>query len=378
MSYWTLMLGLYAEKLNVEENEYDDAEEAEISIVRAHTERGRVIVTCVTDNPASDGDSHDKDFTGDGEEIEDVNDSEDISLDEETKNGDSRDDDQLEVEVDQRMQLGTEIIDSDADRELVVNKMARDPGKEHDKGRYFTFLSLIFCLGNYKGLEKCYAYCFKETIYYYKNFSSLDSGAWLHAFFYIAANAYAPCVHEKAVEKIREKDPTAYHWLRDNKKLELFEFDTNLKCDDNTNNFVKRFNHVIMKLRGLPILTILEEIRKLIGNRFVNRFEKSQKWNGKLVPYVHKKLIRTEMESRNYTHLVYVGQGEFDVTEGHTNFTVRFYDCKKWQFTGLPYKHITRCIFKMKQQLDDYVEGCFTVEKYRNLHNHIVQPIAAP
>ncbi|KAJ8448910.1 LOW QUALITY PROTEIN: hypothetical protein Cgig2_030766 [Carnegiea gigantea] len=207
-------------------------------------------------------------------------------------------------------------------------------------------------------------------------------GVWFHAFFYIAANAYALFAHEKAMEKIREKDPGAYRWLRDNEKLELFKFETTLKCDDNTNNFVESFNHAIVKFRGLPILNMLEEIRKLIASRFVKRFEKSQKWNSRLVPYVHKKLLMIEMESRICTHLVHAGQGEFDVTEGHTNFTVRlqdkFCDYRKWQLTGLLYKHAARCIFRMKQQLEDYVEDCFTVEKYKNLYNHIIHPIAAP
>ncbi|KAJ8444068.1 LOW QUALITY PROTEIN: hypothetical protein Cgig2_030925 [Carnegiea gigantea] len=120
------------------------------------------------------------------------------------------------------------------------------------------------------------------------------------------------------MEKIKEKDLGAYHWLRDNEKLELwirFKFDTNLKCDDNTNNFVESFNHAIIK--GLPILTMLEEIRKLIRSR--------------LVPYMHKKLLMIELKSKNYTHL-----------------------------------------------LEDYVEDCFTVEKYKNLYNQIVHPIATP
>ena len=90
----------------------------------------------------------------------------------------------------------------------------------------------------------------------------------------------------------------------------------------------------------------------------------------------------TEMESMNCTHLVHVGQWEFDMTKGHTNFIVRlqdkYCDCRKWQLTGLPCKHVGRCILRMKQQLNNYVEHCFIVEKYRNLYNHIIHPIAAP
>jgi len=48
-----------------------------------------------------------------------------VSLDEENNSSESGDDAQLEVQVEQRMQLGVEIIDSYADRDLVVNKMAR-------------------------------------------------------------------------------------------------------------------------------------------------------------------------------------------------------------------------------------------------------------
>ncbi|KAJ8428682.1 hypothetical protein Cgig2_006356 [Carnegiea gigantea] len=90
-------------------------------------------------------------------------------------------------------------------------------------------------------------------------------GAWFHAFFHIITNAYAPFVHKKAMEKKYEKDPDAYHWLRDNKKLGLWatcKFDTILKCDDNTISImqceVQRFVH----------LDHVEEIMKLIGSRF--------------------------------------------------------------------------------------------------------------
>ncbi|KAJ8428742.1 LOW QUALITY PROTEIN: hypothetical protein Cgig2_022652 [Carnegiea gigantea] len=157
------------------------------------------------------------------------------------------------------------------------------------------------------------------------------------------------------MEKIREKDPTAYHWLRDNKKLEMWatsKFDTNLKCDDSTNNFVESFNHAIVKFRGLPI-------RRKSGNSLgigLSRDLKSQKkWKGKVVPYVHKKLIRIEMESRNYANL-----GEFEVTKGHTNLTV---SCK----TGSMIVENNNSLTSFANMLQDYVENCFTVEKNRNL-----------
>ena len=106
----------------VEENEWDDGRDAVISIIGAQAEGGRVIVTSVDDNPPSDDDSEDEDFIVDGK---DGYDSEDVSLDEENNNSKSGDDEQLEVQVEQRLQLGAEIIDNDADRDLVVNKMAR-------------------------------------------------------------------------------------------------------------------------------------------------------------------------------------------------------------------------------------------------------------
>ncbi|KAJ8435430.1 hypothetical protein Cgig2_013928 [Carnegiea gigantea] len=176
------------------------------------------------------------------------------------------------------MQLGAEIIDNDVDRDLVMNKMARTlrQGTLWTKNRDGK--------GIIKALRIAMPTASRRTcvIHYNKNFASLYPGAWFHAFFYIAAN------------------------LRNTEKIELwarFKFDTNLKCDDNTNNFVKSFNHAIIKFRGLPILTMVEEIRKLTGSRFMKRFKKLQKWNGRLVPFVHKKLLITEMESRNCTHL---------------------------------------------------------------------------
>ena len=75
----------------------------------------------------------------------------------------------------------------------------------------------------------------------------------------------------RLMEKIKENDAFAYHWLKDNEPLEYWariQFDSSFKSDDNTNNFVESFNNAIVKHRGRPLYTMLEEIRKIVGIRF--------------------------------------------------------------------------------------------------------------
>ncbi|KAJ8424848.1 hypothetical protein Cgig2_021276 [Carnegiea gigantea] len=198
-------------KWDIEENEWNDGRETEISIVGAHTEGGKVIVTYVNDNLAYNDDR-------DSEETGDVNDSEDVSLDEENNSSESGDDNQLEGKVDQRI---------DGDRVLVVNKMTRTLRGFADNHERVLHSRRLYIA---KGLEKCYTYYFKENICH-------------------------PLLQKFCIT------------------LSRFKFDTNLKCDDNINNFVESFNHTIDKFRGLPILTMFEEIRKFIGSRLVKRFE---------------------------------------------------------------------------------------------------------
>jgi len=55
------------------------------------------------------------------------------------------------------------------------------------------------------------------------------------------------------MDKIKKKEPTTYHSLRDSEPLQhsaKFKFDTNLKYGDDINSFVESFNNAITKLRG--------------------------------------------------------------------------------------------------------------------------------
>jgi len=51
---------------------------------------------------------------------------------------------------------------------------------------------------------------------------------------------------------------------------------------------VKSFNNAIVKYRGTPLYTMLEEIRKIVGSRFDKRFQLASSWESKVTPYVKK------------------------------------------------------------------------------------------
>ncbi|KAJ8437329.1 LOW QUALITY PROTEIN: hypothetical protein Cgig2_015060 [Carnegiea gigantea] len=173
------------------------------------------------------------------------------------------------------------------------------------------------------------------VLYFYKNFAANYHGAWFHYIFCIAANTYSSFVYLKAMDKIKKKEHVVYHWLRDSEPLEhwaRFKFDTNLKFDDNTNNFAESFNNAITKLKGKPMSTMLEDIGKVVGAKFIERMhlvgrERSHHLLKK------KKLTLIEEEFRNYLSVVHTGKGDFDVVEGCINFTVKlrdqFCNCKR-------------------------------------------------
>ncbi|KAJ8423528.1 hypothetical protein Cgig2_030023 [Carnegiea gigantea] len=230
------------------------------------------------DEDSDHDDSKDNDFRE--WQVDGSEESDSFSLDEEDDlepKNESLDDIDLENDTQLRMTSGHGSIDDDVgENVLIVNKKAKifRQGKLWSRNR------------GGKGIIKTLKNVMPRicVLYFYKNFTS----------------NYPEFVFKKAIEKIKDEDISDFHRLRD-----------------------KSFNNTIVKHRGKLTYTILEEIRKLIGARFDKRFQMSIDWEGKLTPFVEKKLKQLELESRNCSNLVLVRRGEFSVREGSTNFTVK-------------------------------------------------------
>ncbi|KAJ8442544.1 hypothetical protein Cgig2_026486 [Carnegiea gigantea] len=185
----------------VKENEWGDGRKAEISIIGTYTERSRVIGTCINDNPASDDDSQDEDFVGDGEETGDIMTVKMFALKMDMKG--------MQKIVMRKYEI--HILNHICWRARKMMKDAVD-GKHKEGYKYLAHYTEEFKAKNpgsgiIKALRNVMPTASMRTcvLHYYKNFASLYPSAWFHAFFYNTANAYAPFIHEKTMEKIRRK-----------------------------------------------------------------------------------------------------------------------------------------------------------------------------
>ncbi|KAJ8426924.1 hypothetical protein Cgig2_010442 [Carnegiea gigantea] len=241
-----------------------------------------------------ESDSEDSDFNVDEQE-----ESDEVSLDDESDDNEVLDELDLELNIEQRMRLGH--ADADGSQgHVVVSKMEKvfKQGRLWNRNRdgssassrwvasnllsYYRANSnaavenmedfimtkygvkvpkhtlwrgrkLMKVQGTIKVLKNVMPQASRRicVLHFYKNFAAHYPGTWFHCFFYIAANAYSSFVHLKAMDKIKQKEPVAYQWLRDNEPLEhwaRFKFDANLKSTDNTNNFVESCTNFTVKL----------------------------------------------------------------------------------------------------------------------------------
>ncbi|KAK0574656.1 hypothetical protein LWI29_026811 [Acer saccharum] len=91
---------------------------------------------------------------------------------------------------------------------------------------------------------------------------------------------------------IKNASERAHQYLMDI-PLELWyvhAFDTLTKIDHNTNNIVEAFNGWLNKYRKLPMLTMLETVRRKLMKRIHERFEAAMFWESNMPPTVNKKL----------------------------------------------------------------------------------------
>ncbi|XP_074266746.1 uncharacterized protein LOC141590028 [Silene latifolia] len=218
-----------------------------------------------------------------------------------------------------------------------------------------------------------------------KNFKSEYPEIMMHQLFWRVVNATSEFSFKKALEiVVQNAGKGCARWFLDLGEKELWakhKFDPRICSDENTSNFVESFNSALGVQRCLPVLSLLEGVRRTTMVRHATRQHIADSWPDEgICPNIMNMLKVLKKDSR--TCLAYrSGRGEFEVHEGrttklHVSLNKGTCACGLWQISGIPCKHAIRAILFSERDPVDYVSEWYSVRRYKEAYGMSINPIA--
>ncbi|KAK7270317.1 hypothetical protein RIF29_23370 [Crotalaria pallida] len=147
-----------------------------------------------------------------------------------------------------------------------------------------------------------------------------------------------------------------------------------------TSKIVESLNTLIVEASGLPIVQMMECIRRKLMMMFNERRETSMQWTSILVPFAEKQVSKAIELAHSY-QVIRGTEAEFEVfcNTGTGRYIVdirtRCCSCNGWQLCGVPCSHAVAVLLSCRQNVHRFTESCFTVASYRKAYSQTIHPI---
>jgi hypothetical protein len=184
------------------------------------------------------------------------------------------------------------------------------------------------------------------------------------------------------MDELKKIDAGAWEWLmlHPTKSWCKHAFSYYPKCDVLMNNLTESFNATILVARDKPFLSMCEWIRTYLMNRIGTARNKLDRWQHNIMPMPRKRLDKEVVLSGQWTPNLSMGE-EWQVTHhyGQQQFIVdtakRTYTCGFWELVGIPCRHAIAALSYRMQNPSDFVDQCYSREKYLECYSFGVSPI---
>lgn len=194
-----------------------------------------------------------------------------------------------------------------------------------------------------------------------------------------AAHALTVIEFEAKVLEIEEISQDAAYWIRRiPPRLWATAYFEGQRFGHLTANIVESLNNWILEASGLPIIQMMECIRRQLMTWFNERRETSMQWTSILVPSAERRVAEALERARTY-QVLRANEAEFEVIshEGTNIVDIRNRCClcRGWQLYGLPCAHAVAALLSCRQNVHRFTESCFTVATYRKTYSQTIHPI---
>ncbi|XP_010278098.1 PREDICTED: uncharacterized protein LOC104612401 [Nelumbo nucifera] len=194
-----------------------------------------------------------------------------------------------------------------------------------------------------------------------------------------AAHALTVIEFEAKILEIEEISTDAAYWIRRiPPRLWATAYFEGTRFGHLTANIVESLNSWILEASGLPIIQMMECIRRQLMTWFNERRETSMQWTTILVPSAERR-VQEALECARTYQVLRANEAEFEVIshEGTNIVDIRNRCClcRGWQLYGLPCSHAVAALLSCRQNVHRFTESCFTVANYRKTYSQTIHPV---
>lgn len=194
-----------------------------------------------------------------------------------------------------------------------------------------------------------------------------------------AAYAFTVIEFEAKILEIEAISPEAAYWIR---RIPPYLWATSYfkgtRLGHLTANATESLNSWILEASGLPLIQLMECLRRKLMTWFNERREMSTQWTGTLVPS-SEKLVSDAIQRAHDCQVTKGDDDKFEVVshggENVVDIRTRCCSCCGWQLSGLPCAHAVTALLYCRQNVHRFTESCFTVASYRKAYSQTIHPI---
>ncbi|XP_074300746.1 uncharacterized protein LOC141632059 [Silene latifolia] len=185
------------------------------------------------------------------------------------------------------------------------------------------------------------------------NWIEVIKGVPLHTHYWRVVKAYTEKEFNDVMQQLRRQSERAYGEMcaRDVTKFCRYFYKTWACTDVTCNNMAETFNSWILEAREKPILSILEEIRRQVMSRMVEKRGEAAKCN-RVTPRIRAKLNEFRQATKNWVCA-----------------------CKYWDLNGVPCEHATSAICAINQDPESYVAFWYPKKSYEASYSVPMEPL---
>lgn len=198
--------------------------------------------------------------------------------------------------------------------------------------------------------------------------------------FWAVAKSFNIGDYEVALQALKNFDVRVYEavLMKNPQNCSRAFFSSTSVCEDVSNNFSESYNNTLNTAREMPLVEMLETVRRQAMIRMDMRKTNAFKWQGKYSEKVSN-AIKAEKKYMIDCRVIPSGNGIYEVGENNHAHTVNMVEktcvCRRWSMTGIPCRHALRVIVKKKLDPLDYVSHWYLTSTWRKQYSDPIRPV---